>query len=87
MPLSPALRKDIGNIRKTVLQDRNFSAAKTLIETLLADQKQTQTYTDEEIDLLNHALVHLESVLTEPDQAVQFGKLGRILNEDTEKVA
>lgn len=86
MPLSPALRKDIGNIRKTVLQDRNFSTAKTLIETLLADQKQTQTYTDEEIDLLNHALVHLDSIITQADE-VQFGKVGRILNEDTEKVA
>ena len=87
MPLSPAFRKDLGNLKKTVLQDRNFSQAKAIIEMLLTDQQQNQTYVQEEIDLLRHALLHLEAIITEPDQTVQFGKLGRILNEDTEKVA
>lgn len=88
MPLTPDFRKDLVDLKKVVLQDRNFPAAKTLIESLLVTQ--SSKYTEEEVAIVRHALLHLDSIIagltTVEEEQVQFGKLGRILNEDTEKV-
>lgn len=67
MPLSPAFRKDIGDIKSTVIQDRNYAAAATLIENLLTQNSQTPKYTVKEADVLRHALAHLKDMAAEPD--------------------
>lgn len=88
MPLSPAFRKDLADFRKTALQDLNYSTAATLIQNALTQQQQNQTYTNEEILLLRHALVHLQAIIEggAADQQVQLGKVSRVLNEDTDRL-
>lgn len=69
MPLSPAFRKDIGDVKKIVLTDRNYPAAVTLIETLLAQHNQNPKYTEKEVGLLQHALAHLKDLAAFPETA------------------
>ena len=89
MPLTPAFRKDIGDIKTKVIQQRDFAGAITLIQNLLSQQQQNQTYTDEEISLLRHALVHLESIFvagTQTIDSVQENKISRVLVQDADKI-
>lgn len=87
MPLSPAFRKDIGDIKTKVLDERDYSAAVTLIESLLAAYNQNPTrYTLKEVDTLRHALAHLKAMVTDdvvyPETLTRLRD--RILDRDPE---
>lgn len=85
MPLTSAFRKDLGDLKSIAITNRDYVGAKTFIENLLLTPER---YAEQEVILLRHALVHLESILTETGESeqIQINKVGRILNNDANTI-